>query len=219
MISKKLRILRQKSPDSKPYWEDFDYTEADDGATVASALSTLPIRWDNSCLQKKCGACAMVVNSRPVLACDTFLKDIKGAVVTIEPLKKFPVIEDLMVDRAVMMDNLKELSVWLRNDAASGKEETAYLASRCLQCGLCLEVCPNFYSEGRFKGMAGAAPLSRLISQSAGSDAADILSSYRKGIYSGCAKSLACKNVCPAGVEPDDLLVKSNVAAVFGRWK
>lgn len=46
------------------------------------------------CRQQICGACIMVVNSKPVLACDSFSeKDM-----VIEPLAGHPVIKDLVVD-------------------------------------------------------------------------------------------------------------------------
>ena len=143
-MKKILHIKRQKAGESVPYWEDFSYESTDEAATVATALSTLPVVWENSCLQKKCGACAMVIDGLPRLACDTRLKDLKKEMVTIEPLRKFPVIEDLMVDRTTMMEQLKKLSVWFSAPAESGGEEMAFEASKCLQCGLCLEICPNF---------------------------------------------------------------------------
>ena len=57
------------------------------------------IAWECSCLQKKCGACAMRINGVPRLACDTKIGDLKSKTVTLEPLKKFPVVRDLIVDR------------------------------------------------------------------------------------------------------------------------
>ena len=33
------------------------------------------IQWECNCLQKKCGACAMLVNGLPMLACDANLED------------------------------------------------------------------------------------------------------------------------------------------------
>ncbi len=108
----KIKILRQNTPESEPYWESFDYDGPADNS-VAGLLDylnynddifndagekTMRIGWDCSCLQGICGACAMVVNGMPVLACETFLKDLKGNTVIIRPLQKFPVIHDLIVD-------------------------------------------------------------------------------------------------------------------------
>ncbi len=56
---------------------------------------------------RKCGACAMLINERPRLACSTFLHMLKGSTITLEPLSKFPLVRDLIVDRSNLFENLK----------------------------------------------------------------------------------------------------------------
>ena len=164
----KLQILRRESPEAKPHWETFDYQTEDENANVATALTDLnqhlenPVRWEYSCLQKKCGACAMVINNRPRLACDTPLKECKSEM-KIEPLRKFPVIADLIVDRSILFENLKTMQIWFAEEAKTNGSEIAYEASRCLQCGCCLEICPNFCTGGEFFGMAVMTLTSRLL--------------------------------------------------------
>ncbi|MBR0091180.1 MAG: succinate dehydrogenase [Lachnospiraceae bacterium] len=216
-------------------------------ATVATALTYLnahageiqdaggnpvtEIAWDCGCLQKRCGACAMVIDGRPRLACDVRLSEFaKTGRVTIGPLKKFPLVEDLIVDRSVMRENLARYRAWLatRGETAGMQQMRldAYEGSRCLQCGLCLEVCPNFYAGGEFFGTAAAVPASRLLAltekdrrrlsddMDAGTaDAAvhaqHLRKDYRAHIYEGCGKSLACRNICPAGIEIDEVLARN----------
>ena len=217
-MNKSLRILRQMSKDDEPYWQEFRYETDDGSATVATALMTLPVTWEHSCLQKKCGACAMVINKVPRLACDTKLADLKGDTVIIEPLKKFPVIEDLLTDRRNMMDRLEELKVWFADGAdVSRGREMAFEASKCLQCGLCLEVCPNFHAEGKFGGMAAMAPLARLIAKMPDPQRKELGKNYKSAVYDGCGKSLACRYTCPAGIDIEGLLVRSNAAAIWKR--
>ena len=235
-MKKILQILRKTEADSKPYWERYVFQTGHEEATVATALASLgekdliepgpvssgsyrPLVWDHSCLQKKCGACAMVINHRPRLACDTRLADCPGETVVIEPLKKFPVVEDLLVDRTCMMDRLRELSVWLEGEARKGGDDMAFEASKCLQCGLCLEVCPNFHCDGDFGGMAAMAPLSRLIAKLPQKQQKSVTGNYKHGVYEGCGKSLACREICPAAIDIEKLLVRSNAAAVWRRWK
>ena len=233
-MKKTIRILRRESYRSEPYWEDYLFENVNEASTIASVLMSLeekdrvqtesmrpfrPIAWECSCLQKKCGACAMVIGGKPALACDTKLSECSGETVTVEPLRKFKVIEDLRVDRSEMMERLKTLSVWFEDDAKTTGEKTAFEASRCLQCGLCLEVCPNFYSEGKFGGMAAMAPLSRLIAKLPDGQRKSVSKNYEKAVYNGCGKSLACRDICPAEIDLEKLLVKSNAAAVWRRWK
>ena len=224
----KLDVLRRENSDSKPYTQSIIFETEDTNATVATALTEIntnpdivePIRWECSCLQKKCGACAMVINSRPQLACNAQLKDfVKKGSVTVEPLRKFPVVADLIVDRSIMRDNLLNMKIWF--GAPTKADETVcditYEASRCLQCGCCLEVCPNFYVGSKFSGMAAAVPTARIISAVPEEQKKDVLNEYKKHIYNGCGKSLACRDVCPVGIDIDKLLVNSNAAVIWGR--
>ena len=64
----------------------------------------------------------MRINGRPRLACDVKLNEFKKGEIILEPLKKFPVIADLIVDRSVMFDNLKALTLWLENEANHTKK-------------------------------------------------------------------------------------------------
>ena len=172
-------------------------------------------------MQKKCGACAMVIDGVPRLACGARLAEFeKKGYVRIEPLRKFPPVADLIVDRQPIFDALTKMKVWAESDISphDDTDELAYEASRCLQCGCCLEVCPNFFAgEGaRFFGMSAAVPASRLLEQLSSSDRREIAKAYRKGVYEGCGKLLACRGICPAGIDIERLLVNSNAAAV---WK
>ena len=75
-------------------------------------------------------------------------------------------IADLTVDRSIMMENLKTMQAWFEAETLADETVGAltYDASRCLQCGCCLEVCPNFYAGGTFSGAAAAVPAAGLLS-------------------------------------------------------
>ena len=196
-----------------------------DGGAVA------PLAWECNCLQKRCGACAMVIDGSPRLACDARLSEFaKKGQVTIEPLKKFPVIEDLIVDRTVLFSHLRQLKLWTekrpdreKNRDANGigdeeKRAAVYEGSRCMQCGLCLEVCPNFHAEGDFFGTASAVPVSRILAlQNAkpDTDLRALRKDYRARVFEGCGKSLACRNICPAGIDIDGVLARNAHTAVW----
>ena len=111
------------------------------------------------------------------------------------------------------------MKVWFdaQTKADERVSDTAYEASRCLQCGCCLEVCPNFCVDESFVGMSGAVPMSRLISALPKEQEKELYKTYRKRVFEGCGKSLACRNICPAGIDIDGLLVSSNAAAVWKR--
>ncbi|MBO7673696.1 MAG: 4Fe-4S dicluster domain-containing protein [Atopobiaceae bacterium] len=230
-----LEILRRSDAASQPHWQSFLYQTDDEQATVATALVELneqdelhdvdgalaePIMWENSCLQKKCGACAMVIDGVPRLACDTRLDSTRHERIRLEPLRKFPVVADLLVDRSVLMRNLAQAGTWLESAAElpAKRWDVAYEASRCLQCGCCLEVCPNFSVQNAFGGMAAMVPLARLLSEAPADQRRALAASYASAVYGGCGKSLACRNVCPANIDIDKLLSRSNAAAIWHRW-
>ena len=227
-------ILRTEKGSALTRKQTIVFETEKENCTVANALTEInespdirdiegkpvkPVRWECSCLQKKCGACAMRINGVPRLACDTYLRDFKKPEILLEPLKKFPLVEDLVVDRSILQENLKIIGVWLRGiaDIPEGLYEMAYEASRCLQCGCCLEVCPNYYVGGSFTGTAGLLPTAKLLSSLPEDQKQEIRKVYRKHFYEGCGKSLACRNICPAGIDVDHLLVNSNAMAVFKR--
>lgn len=222
-----LNVYRQKDGTAPGRFQEYTIVTDDEKMTVAKALKTIneahpedPVRWENSCLQKKCGACAMVINGTPALACERVLKETaKKGRITIEPLRKFPVVADLIVDRGVLFDHLKTMEMWAQEDIEMSEDETeiSYEASRCLQCGCCLEVCPNFYAEGCFFGMAAMAPATRLIAAESEQTSGELRKAYRKHVYDGCGKSLACQNVCPAKLDVEHLMSRSNGAAVW-KW-
>ncbi len=228
-----IEILRQKSPTDEPYRQTFALETELKNATVATALSMLNAKtplldiggkecdrivWECSCLQKKCGACAMVINGRPQLACDARLSEQKGDKIVVEPLKKFPVVADLAVDRSILFENLKTISAWLVSEtrASENQNDILYKSSLCLQCGCCLEVCPNFIPEGDFFGMACMIPLARLLEEMPDDEKKELRKKYSKHIFGGCGKSLSCRNICPAKIQIEELMVNSNAISL---WK
>ena len=230
-------ILRRKHKEDPPCHQRIPFLTDDENETVATALLKIncqtdyrdeqgnavgTIFWEAGCLQKKCGACAMLINHRPALACDSFLKDAvskNNNEIILEPLSKFPVVKDLVTDRSVLFENLKTLQVWGGENAEIREKDLdrAYDASRCLQCGCCLEVCPNYRPGNSFFGAAGYAPQARLIATYTEEEQKRLRQLYQKHIYNGCGKALSCMKVCPAKIDLDHLLSRSNAISVWRR--
>ena len=221
----KVSILRQRSPASEPYWETFDYDGPLD-CTVAAVLDHINyhddilnadgkrstrIGWECSCLQGVCGACAMVVNNTPVLACETFVRDLKAGSIEIRPLRKFPVIHDLIVDRSVIQENLMRTNVFIGEyrPATDGDHAHQYAAAKCLKCGLCLEVCPNYASGKTFYGAAFANDCYIVASRNR-SKAAEISAIYAEHFGRSCSKALSCMDVCPMKIPTIASMAKLN---------
>ena len=217
-----LIVKRQAAPDETPYPQTFSYN-GNAAITVADWLTEINrtecktdrIAWECGCLEKKCGACAMRINGIPRLACSVFLKNVtKHGKILLEPLSKFPLIKDLIVDRSSMFEMLKSMRIWMqeKEDSSYAQDyDLQYQAGQCLQCGCCLEICPNFFAGGDFAGAAAMAEAYKAIEQNQPDDhRAEMTAAYRKQFFSGCGQSLSCCNICPMQLPLDEMQVRLN---------
>ncbi|MBQ9544294.1 MAG: succinate dehydrogenase/fumarate reductase iron-sulfur subunit [Clostridia bacterium] len=221
----KVKILRRQSAASEPYWETFEYDGPAENS-VAGVLdyinyhddikndegeNTARIGWECSCLQGVCGACAMVINGVPALACETFLKDLKSDTLELRPLSKFPAVRDLMTDRSLIHENLTKTNVYIGEYNPSSDKDHAhqYTAAKCLKCGLCLEVCPNYVNGKNFFGAVFANDCYLVASRNK-NKAQEIKKNYAKHFGSGCSKSLSCMDVCPMNIPTIASMAKLN---------
>ena len=220
-----VKIKRQNNPESASYWQSFRY----DGplhVTVSAVLDALNytddlfdiegnpssrIRWECSCMQALCGGCAMVINGVPALACATFADSVKGDTLILEPLSKFPVIADLIVDRSVIYEQLNRAKAYLETAAANSKRqhEQQYSVAKCLKCGLCLEVCPNYHPGSDFFGAVFANETYLIDSQSQTKNP-ELVKAYKTHFGAGCSKALSCQNVCPVEIETITSIMQMN---------
>ena len=220
-----VKIKRRRDASSEPYWQSFSY----DGpmhVPVSAVLDALNytddlfdtdgnaaprIRWECSCMQSTCGGCAMVINGVPALACETFLDQVKGKELVLEPLSKFPNVADLIVDRSIIYENLISAGVYLESYKQSDPSlyEHQYSVAKCLKCGLCLEVCPNYYPGEDFYG-AVLANESYLVTSQSADKKPPVIEEYKKHFGAGCSKALSCQSVCPAKIEALTSMLKMN---------
>lgn len=220
-----VKIKRRSAKDSAAYWQSFSY-DGPAHVTVSAVLDTLNytddlydtegnpaarIRWECSCVQAMCGGCAMIINGVPALACATFADEVKGEELVLEPLSKFPVIADLIVDRSIIYENLNQAKAYLEGLAVSNprQHEQQYSVAKCFKCGLCLEVCPNYHRGGAFFGAVFAND-SYLIASQSTEKKPSIVKEYRSHFGAGCSKALSCQTVCPAGIETITSIMRMN---------
>jgi succinate dehydrogenase iron-sulfur subunit len=164
-----VRILRQDAPGKPPRWERHSIPYEPNlnvisvlqkiaaQATTADGRKTTPVAWDCNCLEEVCGSCTMLVNGRTRQACsalvDHLLVDQPGEI-ELQPMRKFPVIRDLVVDRGRMFRTLEKVKAWIPLDDYSDRgpgprespesQQRRYPLSECMTCGCCLEACPQY---------------------------------------------------------------------------
>ncbi len=216
MAKIKLRIFRFDPENQKPVPHYQTYTiETKPGMTVLQALfevldnqdGTLAFRY--SCRWAVCGSCAVSLNSKCRLACETQISDYKGTL-TIEPLPGFEVIKDLVVDIEPFFDNYRKIKPYLMPQASPEKEniqmqEQVNLMQphvRCILCAVCESSCPvSWTSRERYVGPMALTKVYRFNSDSRDSGAKERLSivGNEDGVWR-CRTIFRCTEYCPKDI-------------------
>lgn len=128
----------------------------DEGMTILDALFHVYEKIDRSlafnfgCRYGRCGICAVNVNGKPTLICQTLALP----EMMIEPLPNYPVVRDLIIERAEFGDRTAALHPFLERERPSAQEgmmpevlnpkefDTFVKATRCVDCFSCNSICP-----------------------------------------------------------------------------
>ena len=125
----------------------------------------------------------MVINGKPSLACDVRISALtKCKEIRIEPLRKFPIVADLIVDRSILFENLKALKLWFEQSTGTEGQIDSTGSVKDVYCYGCLEVCPNFYVGGEFFGMSAFVPISRILTNLPESQKKELCQEFTKNI-------------------------------------
>jgi succinate dehydrogenase / fumarate reductase iron-sulfur subunit len=172
----------------------------------ARQANDLAIRWN--CKAGKCGSCSMEINGRPRLACMTRMNEFSaGEVLTVQPLKAFPVIRDLVTDVSWNFEQNRRIPpLKPRPRDADGQyrmqqEDVDRIQEfrKCIECFLCQDVCHVLRDrdgKGRFVGPRFMIRLASLEMHPL--DTADRIPAILKEFGSGlCNITRCCTEVCP----------------------
>ena len=193
-----------------------DYpTEVSEGMVVLDAVhrvqadqaQDLGVRWN--CKAGKCGSCSAEVNGQPRLMCMTRLDTLDlTAPVTVEPMKAFPLIKDLVTDVSWNFRVKKGIKPFTPRapDAPDGtwrmsqrEVDRVQEFRKCIECYLCQDVCHILRDHQEFEGFTGP----RFLLYSAALemhplDTADRLSELKDTQGAGfCNITRCCTKVCP----------------------
>jgi len=114
----------------------------------ATQTPDLAVRWN--CKAGKCGSCSAEINGRPRLMCMTRMSTFEqDEVVTVTPLRTFPVIKDLVTDVAYNYQKAREVPSFAPPaDLAPGEYrmqqvdvERSQEFRKCIECFLCQNTC------------------------------------------------------------------------------
>ncbi len=245
----RVHVLRQDMPGRKGYWQTFELPyEADmncisvlqriaENPITIDGRRVSPVVWECNCLEEVCGACTMLINGRVRQACTALVVHLlaqRPSEIELRPMTKFPVLRDLMVDRSRMFAVLEKIRAWLPIDSyydlgpgsrqSQDTQQMAYLYSKCMTCGCCLEACPQFLKielpceegetpekfnarlrKANMRGFIGAFAIGQVelfdanpIGAMNASERLDALTA--QGGIQTCGNAQNCVKVCPKGI-------------------
>lgn len=227
----KVRI-RRFDPDknSKPYWQDFE-VDGEPNDRVLDLLHVIRDDYDGtlafrrSCGHGICGSDGMVINGKNRLACKTLVKDLKQPI-TIEPLRGFQVIKDLVVDMEPFFAKYRSVLPYLINDEPPPETERLQSpeehqrfddTTKCILCACCTTGCPLFWANGQFLGPAAFVAAHRFIFDSrdrAASERLQILAQYG-GVFN-CRTTFNCTDACPRNIKVTKAILEIRKAILTG---
>lgn len=241
-----LHVWRQKSRDAEGAFVTYP---ANDIAPEASFLEMLdvvnetlieqnvePILFEHDCREGICGSCGMMINGiahGPIGAtatCQLHMRNFKdGDDVWIEPwrARSFPVIKDLIVDRAPL-DQIIQAGGYISINTGSAPEanmlpvpkpvqEHAMDAAECIQCGACVAQCPN--GAAHLFTSAKVAHLGLLPQgQPERYERVVKMVEVMDEMFGSCTMYGECEAVCPKGISID-FIARMNRDYITAKFK
>ena len=167
-----LNVWRQNGPNAPGAFETYDAHGISTDASFLEMLDIVnerlnddgkvPITFDHDCREGICGTCSIMINGqahgpeKATATCQLHMRKFHdGQTVTVEPWRAtaFPIIKDLMVDRAAF-DRIIEAGGYITVAAGGAPDanlipipkpvaDAAMDAAACIGCGACVAACPN----------------------------------------------------------------------------
>ena len=193
-----------------------EYTvEAEPTDRVLDALHAVKWQEDGSlafrrsCAHGICGSDAMLINGRNRLACKVLIRDVPQPI-TIEPMRGFRVLKDLIVDMEEFFAKYRAVKPYLIADEPAPERERLQQpqererfddTSKCILCGACTTSCPSFWANHEYLGPAAIVQAHRFVFDSRDQGAAERLAilNDRSGVWR-CRTIFNCTEACPRGI-------------------
>ncbi len=223
-----LMIWRQESPKSVGSFEEFNVSVSPE-ASILEMLDELndkleregknPVAFESDCREGICGTCGLVINGHPhskipkIATCQLHMRNFEdGETIYIEPFraKAFPVLKDLIVERAGM-DKILQAGGYVSintggvpdaNEIPISKETSSLAmdAAECIGCGACVAACKNA-SAMLFVG----AKVSQYSLLPQGQPERNIRVQSMVAVmdemgFGSCTNTYACEAECPKGI-------------------
>ena len=227
-----LKIKRfNPEKDSEPYWGEYP-VEAEPTDRLLDALNHVKwyidgsLTYRRSCAHGVCGSDAMLINGANTLACKVLLQNL-GSKITVEPMRGFRVIKDLLVDMDAFFEKFRKVQPYLVTHAPEPEKERLQSiedreafedTTKCILCGACTTSCPSFWANGEYIGPAAIVQAHRFIF-----DSRDQLTEERLAVMNEemgvwrCRTAFNCVEACPREINITKAIGEVKNALVTGQ--
>ncbi len=230
-----LKVWRQDGPAATGKFETYEAKNISEDSSFLEMLdlvnerlndeSKQPITFDHDCREGICGTCSLMINGVPhgpernTATCQLHMRKFSdGQTITIEPWRAtaFPLIKDLMVDRAAF-DRIIESGGYITVAAGGAPDgnlipipkpvaDASMDAAACIGCGACVAACPN--GSASLFTAAKIAHLNLLPQgQSERYKRTEAMVETMETFFGSCTNHGECQEACPKGISIDNIAV------------
>ncbi len=229
-----LKVWRQKNENDRGGFETYQVKNISSEMSFLEMFDVLneelitegkdPIAFDHDCREGICGMCSMYINGRPHgpwkanTVCQLHMRAYNdGDTIVVEPWRAnaFPVIKDLVVDRAAF-DRIIQAGGYISVNTGNAvdanampvekdKADAAFAAAACIGCGACVAACKN--SSALLFVSAKVSHLA-LLPQGAPerkTRAMKMVAQMDKEGFGSCTNTGACEAVCPKEISIENI--------------
>jgi succinate dehydrogenase/fumarate reductase iron-sulfur protein len=190
--------------------------------SVLDALFTIQREQDRtlsfrcSCRLGMCGTCAMIVDGREGLACQTLVERLNSSTITLRPLNYLPVVKDLVVNMDPFFDRYRSVKpFFVPKESTATSPETLVIkqaegqrkwvdpALGCISCGICFSSCSVVGLNESFPGPAALNRAYTLVDdeRDAARDERLAIAGSDDGVWR-CHQMFNCASACPRHITP-----------------
>jgi succinate dehydrogenase / fumarate reductase iron-sulfur subunit len=223
--------------DAAPHFDEFTVPPFKKGQTVLESLYYIQEKLDGSlafrasCREGVCGSCAMHINGKYRLACETQISGLETDTVTVQPLGHMQVLRDLVVNMEPFFAKYKYIKPYLmpgsppperERPQSEGDQKKVLPSVDCILCACCHASCTVTATDPEYLGPAALLWADRFARDSRDNalDERLRLVDQLHGIWR-CHTIFSCQEVCPKDLDPTgciaDLKRKAIKRRLFGR--
>ena len=229
-----LKVWRQKNNNDKGHFETYQLDNVSTHMSFLEMFDVLneqlvnekkdPVSFEHDCREGICGACSMVIDGQPhgpmnqTTTCQLHMRMFSdGDTITVEPFRAtaFPVIKDLVVDRA-SFDKIIQSGGYVSVNTGQAQDgnaipiekmvaSDAFDAAACIGCGACVAACPNgsamLFTSAKVSHLA-LLPQGEVESEKRVVNMVNTMDSEGFGM---CSNTGACEAECPKGISLENI--------------